>query len=91
MSDSVEYMLTKVRYNWLHRYQRHTVTPSNTQSNSKQTGNDSHDLHNVPDHAICGRNEYQFSFSLLISELLSILLLCLMGVSKHCSIHYYHN
>lgn len=24
MSDSVKYMLTKVRYNWLHRYQQHT-------------------------------------------------------------------
>jgi len=36
-SDDIKYKLTKkVSYSWLHRYQQHTVTASNTQNYSKQ-------------------------------------------------------
>jgi len=40
---------------WLHRYQQHTATPSTTHNYSKQTANDIHDLHNLPNHGIYGR------------------------------------
>jgi len=44
-SDDIKYKLAKkVNYSWLHRYQRHTVTPSNTQNYSKKAANDIHDI-----------------------------------------------
>ena len=43
-SDNVKYKLTKkVSHSWPHRYQRHTVTPSNIENYSKQAANDIHD------------------------------------------------
>ena len=39
-TDDIKYKLTKkVSYSWLHRYQQHTVTSSNTQNYSKQAAN----------------------------------------------------